>query len=75
MKGRYPAALVAKVGIDALMKVSPTKQKLVNKPQLYKPFKSERGSVMRYSQRIRGEAPAIEYTMTAEEALKEAGLE
>ena len=74
MKGRYPAALVAKIGIDALTKVSPRKTKPANKPQLCKPFKHEGASVQRYVARVRGEAPALEYTMTAEEALKEAGL-
>ena len=74
MKGRYPAALVAKIGIGALMKVSPRKNKPVNKPQLCKPFKHERASVQRYVARVRGEAPAIEYMMTAEEALERAGL-
>lgn len=78
MKGRLPDALVKKVGREALLKISPNKQKLVNKPMMCVHSGVNKGkweAMSRYAKRKRGEMPEIEYIMSVNEALKKAGLE
>ena len=74
MRGAFPKALKSRIGEDMLKRIFPKveKPKPISKPPHVSTSRSE--ARMRYTRRKNNMDPAIEYTMSAEEALQKAGL-